>query len=193
MSDNKQVGETPSSEVANRFRSCRDLSDIVPLYPSHALYLKPLAKVNVSVSLPQLKTPGKTISTWEVMEKIRALILPDEFASLKVAKSTLEFIRLEGDLRDRCRLPRVLARLDLQQLNLSGFSNVLKVRAAEAKDDFPTRHSWNSYFRDAKHMNELKAGERPDTIHITGLPVKWFTEDNTNVPSESLITKIFKK
>ncbi|KAG5326847.1 AK17A protein, partial [Acromyrmex heyeri] len=193
MSDNKQVGETPSSEVANRFRSCRDLSDIVPLYPSHALYLKPLAKVNVSVSLPQLKTPGKTISTWEVMEKIRALILPDEFASLKVAKSTLEFIRLEGDLRDRCRLPRVLARLDLQQLNLSGFSNVLKVRAAEAKDDFPTRHSWNSYFRDAKHMNELKAGERPDTIHITGLPVKWFTEDNTNVPSESLVTKIFKK
>ncbi|XP_018368494.1 PREDICTED: A-kinase anchor protein 17A isoform X1 [Trachymyrmex cornetzi] len=193
MSDNKQVGETPSSEVANRFRSCRDLSDIIPLYPSHALYLKPLAKVNVSVSLPQLKTPGKTISTWEVMEKIRALILPDEFTSLKVAKSTLEFIRLEGDLRDRCRLPTVLARLDLQQLNLSGFSNVLKVRAAETKDDFPTRHSWNSYFRDAKHMNELKAGERPDTIHITGLPVKWFTEDNTNVPSESLITKIFKK
>ncbi|TGZ47632.1 uncharacterized protein [Temnothorax longispinosus] len=193
MSDNKQVGETPSSEVANRFRSCRDLSDIVPLYPSHALYLKPLAKVNVSVTLPQLKTPGKTISTWEVMEKIRALILPDEFESLKVAKSTLEFIRLEGDLRDRCRLPRVLARLDLQQLNLAGFPNVLKVRAAETKDDFPTKHSWNSYFRDAKHMNELKAGERPDTIHITGLPVKWFSEDNASVPSESLVTKIFQK
>ncbi|XP_011877686.1 PREDICTED: A-kinase anchor protein 17A isoform X2 [Vollenhovia emeryi] len=127
------------------------------------------------------------------MEKIRALILPDEFASLKVAKSTLEFIRLEGDLRDRCRLLRVLARLDLQHLNLAGFPNVLKVRAAEAKDDFPNRHSWNSYFRDAKHMNELKAGERPDTIHITGLPVKWFTEDNASVPSEALVTKIFKK
>lgn len=69
----------------------------------------------------------------------------------------------------------------------------IKVRAAEAKDDFPTRHSWDSYFRDAKHMNELKAGERPDTIHISGLPVKWFIEDNANVPSESLITKIFKK
>lgn len=57
MSDNKQVGEKPSSEVANRFGSCRDLSDIVPLYPPRFLYLKPLAKVNVSVSLPQLKTP----------------------------------------------------------------------------------------------------------------------------------------
>lgn len=127
------------------------------------------------------------------MEKIRTLILPDEFASLKVAKSTLEFIRLEGDLRDRCRLQRVLARLDSQRLNLAGFPNVLKIRAAEAKDDFPTRHSWDSYFRDAKHMNELKPGERPDTIHISGLPVKWFTEDGGNVPSESLITKIFKK
>lgn len=61
MSDNKQVGEKPSSEVANRFGSCRDLSDIVPLYPPRFLYLKPLAKVNVSVSLPQLKTPGKNI------------------------------------------------------------------------------------------------------------------------------------
>ncbi|XP_035731663.1 A-kinase anchor protein 17A-like isoform X1 [Vespa mandarinia] len=193
MSDNKKVGENSSSEVVNQFRSCRDVSDIVPLYTPRALYLKPLAKVNVSVNLPQLKTPGKTISTWEVMEKIRTLILPDEFASLKVAKSTLEFIRLEGDLRDRCRLQRVLARLDSQRLNLAGFPNVLKIRAAEAKDDFPTRHSWDSYFRDAKHMNELKPGERPDTIHISGLPVKWFTEDGGNIPNESLINKIFKK
>ncbi|XP_076633648.1 uncharacterized protein LOC143347902 isoform X2 [Colletes latitarsis] len=193
MSDGKKVSENSSSEVVNQFRSCRDLSDIVPLYTPRALYLKPVAKINVSVNLPQLKVPGKTISTWEVMEKIRAFILPDEFASLKVAKSTLEFIRLEGDLQDRCRLQRVLARLDSQRLNLSGFSNILKVRAAEAKDDFPTRHSWDSYFRDAKHMNELKPGERPDTIHITGLPVKWFMEDGATVPSESLITKIFKK
>lgn len=42
-------------------------------------------------------------------------------------------------------------------------------------------------------MNELKAGERPDTIHITGLPVKWFVEDGATVPSESLIREIFKK
>lgn len=127
------------------------------------------------------------------MEKIRVLIRPDEFASLKVAKSTLEFIRLEGDLRDRCRLQRVLARLDSQRLNLAGFSNHLKVRAAEAKDDFPTRHSWDSYFRDAKHMNELKPGERPDTLHIQGLPVKWFCEEGSETPDESLVAKIFKR
>ncbi|OXU27001.1 hypothetical protein TSAR_010357 [Trichomalopsis sarcophagae] len=194
MTDNStKVGETSSGEVVNGFRSCRDLSDIVPLYTTRAIYLKPIAKIHVSINLPQLKSPGKTISTWEVMEKVRLLIRPDEFASLKVVKSTLEFIRFEGDLGDKSRLQRVLARLDGQRLNLAGFPNVLKVKAAEVKDDFPTRHSWDSYFRDAKHMNELKAGERPDTIHISGLPVKWFSEDGGNTPSEPLIAKIFKR
>lgn len=127
------------------------------------------------------------------MEKIRLLIRPDEFSSLKVTKSTLEFVRLEGDLTDRCRLQSVLARLEGQRLNLAGFANILKVRAAEAKDDFPNKHSWDSFFRDAKHMNELKAGERPDTVHITGLPVKWFSEDGGKTPSETLVMKIFKK
>ena len=61
------------------------------------------------------------------------------------------------------------------------------------KDDFPSRHSWDSYFRDARHMNELKAGERPDTIHISGLPIKWFSEDNGKTPSESLIARVFKR
>lgn len=42
-------------------------------------------------------------------------------------------------------------------------------------------------------MNELKPGERPDTIHISGLPVKWFTDDGASGPSELLITQIFKK
>ncbi|KAK0096754.1 hypothetical protein PV326_004486 [Microctonus aethiopoides] len=190
----KKVDESCSSEVVkNGFRSCRDLSDIIPLYSAKGLYLKPIAKINVSVNLPQLKIPGKTISSWEVMEKVRLLIRPDEFASLKVTKSTLEFIRLEGDLTDRCRMQQVLSRLEGQRLNLAGFPNILKVRAAEAKDDFPNKHSWDSFFRDAKHMNELKAGERPDTIHITGLAVKWFSEDDGKTPSESLMMKIFKK
>lgn len=63
MADSKKVGETPSGEVVNGFRSCRDLSDIVPLYSARGLYLKPIAKINVSVNLPQLKTPGKLLKS----------------------------------------------------------------------------------------------------------------------------------
>lgn len=56
----KKVGESCSNEVVkNGFRSCRDLSDIIPLYSAKGLYLKPIAKINVSVNLPQLKIPGK--------------------------------------------------------------------------------------------------------------------------------------
>lgn len=59
MSDSKKVAVTDSREVVNGFRICRDLSDIVPLYTSKGLYLKPNATINVSVNLPQLKVPGK--------------------------------------------------------------------------------------------------------------------------------------
>ena len=121
------------------------------------------------------------------------LYIVKKFASLKVVKNTLEFMRLEGDIGDRSRLQRILARLDSQRLNLAGFPNIIKVKAIEVKDDFPTRHSWDSYFRDARHMNELKPGERPDTIHISGLPVKWFCEDDGKTPSEALISKIFRR
>ena len=45
---------------------CTDTSDAVELFEHQGLWLKPIAKVNVSVQLPQLKTPGKSISNWEV-------------------------------------------------------------------------------------------------------------------------------
>lgn len=49
---------------------------------------------------------------------------------------------------------------------MSGFSDLLKIRATEAKVAFPSRHDWDCFFRDAKHMNEMKPGERPDTVHF---------------------------
>ena len=46
-------------------------------------------------------------------------------------------------------------------------------------------------------MNEMKAGERPDTIHVTNLPTKWFlnSQDRSGVshdrPSEYVLKKVF--
>lgn len=47
-------------------------------------------------------------------------------------------------------------------------------------------------------MNEMKAGERPDTIHISNLPIRWFCprhheNDDSVKPSESLFKRIFEK
>lgn len=174
------------------FHNCSDLSDATLLSSSYALYLKPVARLNVSVQLPVLKTPGKSISNWEVMEKLRQYAAPEEFTSLKVSKSTLEVVRFEGDIESRAKLPAVIARLNGRSIKLSGFHDSLKVRAAEAKPDFPTRHAWDSYFRDAKNMNEMKPGERPDTIHITNLPCKWFSaKSDPSKPCEYILRRIF--
>ncbi|XP_055542359.1 A-kinase anchor protein 17A isoform X3 [Wyeomyia smithii] len=138
------------------------------------------------------------------MEKMRQMILPDKFSMLKirslsqVSKSTVGFIRFEGELEDRSKLRHVLGRLDGRPIRLAGFSESVKLRASEAKDDFPTRHDWDSFFRDARNMDEMKAGERPDTIHLSNLPIKWFCprhqeNDDGAKPSESIFKRIFEK
>ena len=83
----------------------------------------------------------------------------------------------------------------LQTIKLSGFTELLKIRAAEAKPVFPSRHDWDSFFRNNKAMNEMKPGERPDTIYLKNLPTKWFLnqQDRSGVakdkPSEFVLKK----
>lgn len=65
-------------------QTIKHVGDCVPLYLPHSLYLKPNAKFNISVALPDA-IPGKTISNWDVMEKLKQLIQPDQFSVLKVS------------------------------------------------------------------------------------------------------------
>lgn len=182
---------------------CSDTSEAIELYEAQGLYLKPVAKINICAQLPQLKTPGKTISNWEVMEKVKNMIRPETFLSLKVAKSTLEFIRLEGEIENKSKIPLLNMKLDGKTIKLSGFPELLKVRAAEAKVSFPVRHDWDSYFRDARNMNELRPGERPDTIHLKDLPTRWFSKraetdggkagvEPKLQPSEEILRRVFQ-
>ncbi|XP_077983790.1 A-kinase anchor protein 17A-like [Glandiceps talaboti] len=173
---------------------CSDTSEAEELLAEQGLFLKPVAKLNISVTLPQLKIPGKSISNWEVMEKIKQMIKPDQFSVLKVSKSSLEFIRFEGEVEAKSLIKTLIARLDGKNIKLSGFSEILRVRAAEAKTAFPTRHLWDSFFRDAKNMNENKPGERPDTIHLENLPCRWFaTKKDPEKPSEFIVKKVFEQ
>ncbi|KAJ8252869.1 hypothetical protein GJAV_G00206480 [Gymnothorax javanicus] len=171
-----------------------DTTEAVKLCPAYGLYLKPIAKMVVSVALPQLKQPGKSISNWEVMERIKSMVHPDLFSTLRISKSTMEFIRFEGEVENRGMVKVFLAKLDGKSIKLSGFTDILKVRAAENKTDFPTRHDWDSFFRDAKDMNETLPGERPDTIHLEGLPCKWFAlkDASPERPSEIVLKKVFE-
>ena len=83
----------------------------------------------------------------------------------------------------------------MQTIKLSGFTELLKIRAAEAKPVFPSRNDWDSFFKNSKAMNEMKPGERPDTIYLKNLPTKWFLnqQDRSGVakdkPSEFVLKK----
>lgn len=115
-----------------------------------------------------------------------------------MSKTTIDFLRFDGELDDRNKLKHVILRLDGRQVKLTGFSDYIKVRAVESKSEFPTRHDWDSFFRDAKNMDEMKAGERPDTVYLSNLPIRWFCprhheNDDIVKPSESLFKRIFEK
>ncbi|KAK6173370.1 hypothetical protein SNE40_016836 [Patella caerulea] len=175
---------------------CTDTSEAKELYGPQNLFIKPVAKLNICVQLPQLKGPaGKAISNWEVMEKIKHMIKPETFITLKIVKSTLEFIRLEGEIENKGKIKLLIAKLDTKTVKLSGFTEVLKIRSAEAKINFPSKHDWDSYFRDAKNMNEMKAGERPDCLHLKDLPTRWFSSRNSSnkdKPSENVLRRVFE-
>lgn len=172
-----------------------DTSEAVELCPAFGLYLKPITKMTISVALPQLKQPGKSISNWEVMERLKAMVHSHQFSTLRITKSTMDFIRFEGEVENKSLVKAFLACLDGKTIKLSGFSDTLRVRAAEFKIDFPTRHDWDSFFRDAKDMNETLPGERPDTIHLEGLPCKWFAprDAGSEKPSEDVLVRVFEK
>ncbi|XP_026880882.2 A-kinase anchor protein 17A isoform X2 [Electrophorus electricus] len=171
-----------------------DTTEAVQLCKEYNLYLKPIARMTISVALPQLKMPGKSISNWEVMERLKNMVQPDQFSSLRISKSTMDFIRFEGEVENKSAVRSFLAKLDGKSIKLSGFTDILKVRAAENKVDFPTRHDWDSFFRDAKDMNETVPGERPDTIHLEGLPCKWFAQKDSpsDRPSEAVLRAVFE-
>lgn len=175
-----------------------DTSEAVELCAAYGLYLKPITKMSISVALPQLKQPGKSISNWEVMERLKAMVQHHQFSTLRIAKSTMEFIRFEGEVENKSLVAAFLACLDGKTIKLSGFSDILRVRAAEFKLDFPSRHDWDSFFRDAQDMNETLPGERPDTVHLEGLPCKWFARRDAGPgaaekPSEEVLVRVFER
>lgn len=182
---------TPIKRAMSGPRICDD-KDLIELCPQLDLWLKPHAKINITVTLPSIKTMDNsgqmlTISTWEVMDKIKKKVKPLKFKTLKVSKSNIEFIRFEAECESQSQLALIESRLNKISLKLSGFAESLTVRSARVKigisslscvslchwwlaSQGSTRHEWESYFRDNPNMNEMKPGLRPDTIRLEVRP-----------------------
>lgn len=167
-----------------------DTSDLEAVCTPLHLYLKPLARISICVALPQLKSVGQAISNWEVMEKIKGMVAPNQFNILRVTKSTLDYVRFEGELENKSLVSMFVDQLDGKFIKLSGFSSLLKITAGEAKVYFPAKHDWESFFRDSKTHDPLKYGEKPDTVHLSNVPCKFFSH-SINGLSENIVKQAF--
>lgn len=176
-----------------------ELGEIEVLSDLHRIYLKPICKVHITVQisgLSSLGTQSKSLSTWEVSEKVRQLspVQLSPSVTMKVTGVTVDFVRFLVELKSRSDVKRVVKAADSQCIKLRGFPQTLRVRTAEAPIDCPRRHDWDAFFRDSKDMNELIPGERPDTIVLSKLPVRWFSSNNSSKfqPDPKILVEVFQ-
>ncbi|RWS26611.1 A-kinase anchor protein 17A-like protein [Leptotrombidium deliense] len=169
-------------------RLCSKTDELIELNEHLGFYLKEAIKVSITCQLPAMKTPGQCVSTLTLTEKLRRKARPHVFVNLKVVKNTLTFIRFEGEVESKQVLNHVLNKFNKLSIKLSGFSEKISIKVCKMKMG-STRHEWESFFRDNPHMNEMKPGFRPDTIHVQNLPIKWF---GGHVPKAHILLKTFE-
>ena len=146
--------------------------------------------------MPPTKTAGQTVSSAEIIDKLRKHSLPEEYLMLRIIKSTLEFIRFEAEIENKSSLKALLSKLDNSTIKMPSFTDVLKIRVAEAKIVYPLKHDWDTFYNVSANVNvnEMKNGERPDTIHIQDMPCRWFSDKkslDSKKPSESILKEVF--
>ena len=175
-----------------------NMAEDVPIsfYPTGGLYLKQIALIFIEVRLPEIRNPGVTVSNWEVMEKIKAQSQPEEYENLRVILSTRELIRFEGEFKSKRALRKCILLLNGKSLKLKGFSDPLKMKAHESDPACPKKQDWEDYFVDkgVECFDEGRPGERPDTVHVQGLPIRWFVSTTSgDKPCPHMVTQAFQK
>ncbi|XP_067853364.1 A-kinase anchor protein 17B-like isoform X2 [Heptranchias perlo] len=170
-----------------------DTSDAVELFAPQCLYLKPIARLTLSVMLPESKLSPKLISNWEVMESLKKIAYPDQITSLRVSRSTMDFIRFEAEVENKNLVQTVWEKFNNKTIKMSGINETVRVLAVVTQVNFPSPCDWESFFKNAEYMNEALPGERPDTIHMEGLPCKWLSSKqlNRDKPMEEILQKVF--
>ncbi|CAL4136338.1 unnamed protein product, partial [Meganyctiphanes norvegica] len=185
------------NEIVKRINVCVGVfvcaCECVHVSRKRGIFLKPIATGNCTTPVPELHNAAGLTEC--CMARTRFFSFPGLHNNVKTlpTRSQLDFLLFDAEIETKKNIQQVIGKVDQKGIKLSGFSELLKIRATEAKTDFPNRHDWDSFFRDAKHMNEMKPGERPDTVHFQELPCRWFAHLNdisSNKPSEYVLRKV---
>ena len=177
------------------------MADDVPLqlYPSLGLFLVPQTNIIIDVLIPETRTIGASISNWEMMEKLKLSAQPEEFVSLRVDHCSREKITFKGELRSLRALGKVILMLNGKKMKMHGFTDSLRVKAYSSDVHYPKKTDWEGYYRSKGLVvfSDGHPGERPDTVKIKGIPLKWFVleddPDSGGHPSEVLLSQTFSR
>ncbi|XP_032187067.1 A-kinase anchor protein 17B [Mustela erminea] len=170
-----------------------DNSEATELCAAQHLYLKPIAKLMINVLLPESSEPTRPFSNWEVLDQLKSLICPDQFTTVRLSKSTKDFIRFEGEAETRSLVQILKAKLHGKIIKLNGLKTDLKVVATDAQGEwerFP-REKEASVSDGAEEQDQDKS---PDSIYFAGLPCKWFAPKGSSgeKPCEEILRVVFE-
>ncbi|KAM4819295.1 A-kinase anchor protein 17A [Thomomys bottae] len=170
-----------------------DNSEATELCAAQHLYLKPIAKLMINVLLPECREPVRPFSNWEVLDQLKSLICPDQFTTVRLSKSTKDFIRFEGEAETRSLVPILKAKLHGKLIKLNGLKTDLKVVATDAQGE------WDHFPKETEPPISDEAEEQdhdrsPDSIYFEGLPCKWFAPKGSSgeKPCEEILRVVFE-
>ncbi|XP_027717213.1 A-kinase anchor protein 17B-like [Vombatus ursinus] len=175
-----------------------DNSEAMELCAAQHLYLKPIARLTINVMLPEDVTYTRSFSNWKILNQLKNLICPDQFSTVRLSKSTKDFIRFEGEAETRSLGQILKAKLHGKIIRLNGLKNGLKIVATDAWLDFPSQQEWElaSQKNQAASDELLKQNlnESPDSIYFQGLPCKWFASKGSSgeKPCEEILRVVFE-
>ncbi|XP_050998552.1 A-kinase anchor protein 17B-like [Acomys russatus] len=170
-----------------------DNSEATELCAAQHLYLKPIAKLMINVLLPECIEPVRPFSNWEVLDQLKSLICPDQFTTVRLSKSTKDFIRFEGEAETRSLVQILKAKLHGKIIKLNGLKTDLKVVATDAQGEW-------EHFPKEKEASVIEGAEEqdhdksPDAIYFEGLPCKWFAPKGSSgeKPCEEILRVVFE-
>ncbi|XP_027287741.1 A-kinase anchor protein 17B isoform X3 [Cricetulus griseus] len=170
-----------------------DNSEATELCAAQHLYLKPIAKLMINVLLPECIESVRPFSNWEVLDQLKSLICPDQFTTVRLSKSTKDFIRFEGEAETRSLVQILKAKLHGKIIKLNGLKTDLKVVATDAQGEwehFP-KEKEASVTTGAEEQDHEKS---PDSIYFEGLPCKWFAPKGSSgeKPCEEILRVVFE-
>ncbi|XP_049977898.1 A-kinase anchor protein 17B-like isoform X1 [Alexandromys fortis] len=170
-----------------------DNSEATELCAAQHLYLKPIAKLMINVLLPECIESVRPFSNWEVLDQLKSLICPDQFTTVRLSKSTKDFIRFEGEAETRSLVQILKAKLHGKIIKLNGLKTDLKVVATDAQGEwehFP-KEKEASVTAGAEEQDHAKS---PDSIYFEGLPCKWFAPKGSSgeKPCEEILRVVFE-